>query len=225
MPVTKNLPNSFNIIQKPVVEPQTDQKQTPILSDNSHRDSSETIASPSLLVGAIHESEPFSDFKKLVERGSITDWSYVLTEKENPLRLSSYMNSDTDYYNEGYSNLLISIFENNLTNSNISKLFSGDKFTSRAAEFISNLRKNGFVKYQIPSSDEDYAFEAFKIMTGNPQTKGKKTVSKKTITRKTSGTFQDSQHRLVSMTREEEFDKGSSRLVTVTYRNEIDPAV
>ena len=113
-----------------------------------------------------------------------------------------------------------------ILNSDISPLFSGDKFGSRAVEYISNLKKSGTVKFELlPDTTEDYAFETFKIMTGytsagTSELKEEKQVTKKSITKSIKGSFQGAQGKIVSFSREKEFDRLTSRLKTVSYNLE-----
>ena len=144
--------------------------------------------------------------------------------QKKPLGLPVYLNSQSDYYGDGYRNLLLAIYYSDLSKSDISPLFSGDKFGSRAVEFISNLKKSKSAKYELlPDTNEDYAFETFKIMTGRSSSedshelKEDKQVTKKSIIKSSEGSFQDEKGKIVSFSRETEFDRSTSRLKTVSY--------
>ncbi len=165
------------------------------------------------------------DLKFLIERGTIPQWLKILTEYKKMLGIPGYLNSELDYFKDGYRNLLLAIYDCDLSKSDISPLFSGDKFGSRAVEFILNLKKTGSVKFELlPDTTEDYAFETFKIIVGYTSTETSKLKEEKKVSRKSTiktikGSFQNMQGKTVSFSREREFDR-TSRLKTVSYNIE-----
>jgi hypothetical protein len=119
----------------------------------------------SQLVSAPSPKNVQPDLGLLVENGTIKEWEKVLADSKEPLSLNVSISSESDYYGEGYRNLLIAIYESNLDSSILSKLFYGDKFSSRAAKFLSKLKNQGLARFELPNSEVDYANDTFKIMT------------------------------------------------------------
>ena len=52
-----------------------------------------------------------SDLRFLIERGTVSQWSKILAEYKKPLGLPGYLNSQSDYYSDGYRNLLLAIYD------------------------------------------------------------------------------------------------------------------
>jgi hypothetical protein len=159
------------------------------------------------------------DLTPIIKTGTVGDWLTILDETKNDLNLSKYIDSDEKYYQDGYSNLLAAMYESGLNQDRLRPLFSTEKFSSRACEFLCQLRENRVVEYEIPDSDEGYAFEVFKILTKeykpDPQASNQEP-KKKMLVAEMSRSFQDSKGRTMSLVRELAYDKKA--LVKVTYR-------
>jgi hypothetical protein len=148
------------------------------------------------------------NYSSLLEKGTVQDWSKLLDSPDIvKLDLSEIEFEEDDYKDPGYRNLLLAIFETNLSKKELQRKFLGDKFTERCVEFLTNLKVDGYVEYTVSGSDIQYADETLSMLAaGNTpatsqvsDTRAKRSFK---VPRSKSITFLNSQKKSVDVIRE-----------------------
>jgi len=164
------------------------------------------------------------DLAPLLESGTTEKWLKILESSQDvELDLSKYLVNEENYHEDGYRNLLVAIFDTNISKKQLVSELSDDKFTFRMIEFLRALREKGQIEYDTGSSDIQNADQALKILSPEDNEASQTTAKKSLLSRKQPTfkpkkySFANSNNETITIKREIELSEDSGRPQSIHY--------
>jgi hypothetical protein len=158
----------------------------------------------------------------LIQSATAEEWLRTIEDTKTKIDLSSGLNEQQDYSQDGYRNLLVAIYDSNLNAKQLSLILTNDKFTLRAIELLRGLKEKGRVEYAISSSDVHNADEVLTFLNkiqekGMPVAPQGKSREKKADFKPKKFVFENSRRETVVVTRRTIVHEETRRPEAVLY--------